>query len=196
MKKSRKFVMENNIALILLAHGSKDIKWKKPFVSIKDELQREGLFTKVDLAFFELDTPLLEDVVDEYQKKGLKKIKIEPLLLASGYHIQKDLPNRLKKLKLQFNNLDFTIGTALIDRGIISKAVASSIIDEHLKKKVHWLGDHGKAINSAEKIKVLDHGLDNILSDIKNFLETAILMGCSEKLTKQKIISNLQDIQS
>ena len=47
-----------------------------------------------------------------------------------------------------------------------------------------------------KKIKVLDHGLDNILSDIKNFLETAILMGCSEKLTKQKIISNLQDIQS
>ena len=188
--------MENNVALILLAHGSKDVNWKKPFVAIKNDLQRKHIFKKVDLAFFELDTPLLEDIVYEYEKRGFKTIKIEPLLLANGYHIQKDLPNRLEKLKLQFDNLDFTIGTALIDRGVISDAVTSSILNEYVAKKVQWFGTHGKRLDNLEEIKVLEKGLDNILSDIKNFLDEATLLGCSKKLTKQKIISNLQEIQS
>ena len=117
--------MENKTALILLAHGSRDKQWKKPFEKIKNEIKKECLFENVELAFFELDTPLLEDVVSEYRHKGYRKIKIEPLLLASGYHIQKDLPARLKKLKVQFSNLDFSTGAALIDREIVSNAISS-----------------------------------------------------------------------
>ena len=188
--------MENNTALILLAHGSRDTHWKKPFVKIKKEIQNQSLFKQVELAFFELDTPILEDVVVEFEEKGLKKIKIEPLLLASGYHIQKDLPGRLKKLKARFNNLNFITGTALIDREIVSNAIASSIINNHLSKKIQWFGFNGEAISCTEKIKVLDEGLGEILSDVNNFLDDAILMGCSQKLTKQKIITNLQTLQS
>ena len=188
--------MENNTALILLAHGSRDTHWKKPFVKIKKEIQNQSLFKQVELAFFELDTPILEDVVVEFEEKGLKKIKIEPLLLASGYHIQKDLPGRLKKLKARFNNLNFITGTALIDREIVSNAIASSIINNHLSKKIQWFGFNGEAISCTEKIKVLEEGLGEILSDVNNFLDDAILMGCSQKLTKQKIITNLQTLQS
>ena len=188
--------MENNTALILLAHGSRDAEWKKPFIKIKNEIKSQFLFKQVELAFFELDTPTLEDVVVEFEEKGLKKIKIEPLLLASGYHIQKDLPSRLKKLKIRFNNLSFITGTALIDREIVSNAISSSIINNHLSKKIQWFGFHGEAISCTEKIKVLEEGLGEILSDVKNFLDDAILMGCSQKLTKFKIMTNLQALKS
>jgi sirohydrochlorin cobaltochelatase len=196
MKELKNSVMKNNIALILLAHGSKDLQWKKPFVKIKNELQKEHIFRQIELAFFELDSPSLEDVVHEFEKKNYKTIKIEPLLLANGYHLQKDLPNRLKKLKLQFASLNFSVGTALIDQDLVSNAVASSIINNHLSNKIQWFGFQGESISCSEKIKVLEEGLDEILSDINNFLDDAILMGCSQKLTKQKIISNLQNLQS
>lgn len=188
--------MENKTALILLAHGSRDKQWKKPFEKIKNEIKKECLFENVELAFFELDTPLLEDVVSEYRYKGYRKIKIEPLLLASGYHIQKDLPARLKKLKMQFSNLDFTTGTALIDREMVSNSIAFSIINNQLSKKIQWFGFQGEAISCNEKIKVLEDGLDEILSDVTNFLDDAILMGCSQKLTKFKIMTNLQALKS
>ena len=152
--------MENKPALILLAHGSRDQQWKKPFEKIKIEIKKERLFESVELAFFELDAPLLEDVVSEFRDKGYRKIKIEPLLLASGYHIQKDLPARLKKLKMQFSNLDFTTGTALIDREMVSNSIAFSIINNQLSKKIQWFGFQGEAISCNEKIKVLEDGLD------------------------------------
>ena len=69
--------MENKPALILLAHGSRDQQWKKPFEKIKIEIKKERLFESVELAFFELDAPLLEDVVSEFRDKGYRKIKIE-----------------------------------------------------------------------------------------------------------------------
>ena len=188
--------MENKPALILLAHGSRDQQWKKPFEKIKIEIKKERLFESVELAFFELDAPLLEDVVSEFRDKGYRKIKIEPLLLASGYHIQKDLPARLKKLKMQFSNLDFTTGTALIDREMVSNSIAFSIIKNQLSKKIQWFGFQGEAISCNEKIKVLEDGLDEILSDVTNFLDDAILMGCSQKLTKFKIMTNLQALKS
>ena len=188
--------MENNTALILLAHGSSDSQWKKPFLKIKKEIQNQYLFKQVELAFFELDTPVLEDVVVEFEEQGYKKIKIAPLLLANGYHIQKDLPGRINKLKMRFSNLNFTTGSALIDRELVSTAIASSIVNDHLSKKVQWFGFHGEAISCTEKIKVLEEGLGEILSDVKNFLDDAILMGCSQELTKQKLISNLQNLQS
>lgn len=188
--------MDDKTALILLAHGSRDTRWKEPFVKIKNEIQKEHFFQQVELAFFELDSPLLEDVVTKFEKQGYREIKIEPLLLASGFHIQKDLPGRLKKLRIRFNKLNFTTGTALIERETVSSAIVSSIINNHLSKKIQWFGVQGEAISCTEKIKVLEDGLDEILSDINNFLDDAILMGCSQKLTKNKIIANLQMLHS
>ncbi len=188
--------MRNNTGLVLLAHGSKNDLWKKPFNQIKEELQKEHLFGKVQLAFFELDTPILEDVVCEFKNQGFTKIKIEPLLLAKGFHIQRDLPNRIKKIKSKFSNLEFIIGNALIDRKIVFDAISTSIINDHLSKKIQWFNPEGKAISCSEKIKVLEDGLDEIVSEVRNFLDDAVLMGCSQKLTKQKIISNLVNLQS
>ena len=188
--------MDDKTALILLAHGSTDTRWKEPFVKIKNEIQKEHFFQQVELAFFELDSPLLEDVVTKFEKQGYREIKIEPLLLASGFHIQKDLPGRLKKLRIRFSKLNFTTGTALIEREAVSNAIVSSIINNHLSKKIQWFGVQGEAISCTEKIKVLEDGLDEILSDINNFLDDAILMGCSQKLTKNKIIANLQMLHS
>ncbi len=188
--------MENNVALILLAHGSKNICWKKPFVKIQDELQKENIFKKVKLAFFELDIPLLEDVVEEFENCGFKKIKIEPLLLANGYHIQKDLPKRIKALESRFNKIKFITEKALIDRSTICDAVTSSIIDNHLSKKISWFDNKGKAISCSEKIKVLNDGFDEILSDVRNFLDDAVLLGCSQNLTKLKILKNIKSLSS
>ena len=39
-------VMDDKTALILLAHGSRDTRWKEPFVKIKNEIQKEHFFTR------------------------------------------------------------------------------------------------------------------------------------------------------
>ena len=57
----------------------------------ENELKKKWIFGPVRLAFFELEKPLIEDVVEELITE-VNWCLYEPLLLANGFHIKVDLP--------------------------------------------------------------------------------------------------------
>ncbi|OUW00609.1 MAG: hypothetical protein CBD16_06345 [Betaproteobacteria bacterium TMED156] len=126
--------MVSNSALILLAHGSKNLNWKKPFSKIRKKIESQRFFDKVELAFFELDTPLLEDVVIDVKQKNFLNIKIQPLILANGFHVEKDLPKRIVRLKEKYKNLNISVGVALINHEEICNAIVTSILNTNSRK--------------------------------------------------------------
>ena len=123
-----------NEALILLAHGSRDSSWSIPFKKIEVELKEKWSFGPVRLAFFELEKPLIEDVVEELRTYGQKKFHIEPLLLANGFHIKNDLPKRIKKLEGKYKDIFLSSGNALIDKSNIRNSICQSIINERFTR--------------------------------------------------------------
>ncbi len=120
----------DNEALILLAHGSKNSSWNIPFKKIENELKKKWIFGPVRLAFFELEKPLIEDVVEELITEGQLVFHIEPLLLANGFHIKVDLPRRLKKLETKYKDIFLSFGNALIDKPKIRNSICQDIIEE------------------------------------------------------------------
>ena len=94
------------LALILLAHGSKDPKWCKSFENLAVETCR-GM--SLQLAYMDLSQPSLFSVTEELAKNGTKKIKILPLFMSSGGHVDKEIPEQVKELKAKFPNIDFEI---------------------------------------------------------------------------------------
>ena len=115
------------LALILLAHGSKDPKWCKSFENLAvgagpaigpastrrlgetGEARQGRRDLHLQLAYMDLVEPSLFSVTKQLSNNGIKKIKILPLFMSSGGHIDKDIPKLVKELKVKFPSIDFEI---------------------------------------------------------------------------------------
>ena len=94
------------LALILLAHGSKDPKWGKSFENLA---VGAGPNLHLQLAYMDLVEPSLFSVTKQLSNNGIKKIKILPLFMSSGGHINKDIPKQIKNLKARFPKINFEL---------------------------------------------------------------------------------------
>ncbi|MFK4751551.1 sirohydrochlorin chelatase [Oceanobacter antarcticus] len=92
----------NSHATILLAHGSSDPNWVKPFEQlagqIRENLDQSG---RVELAYMELAEPSLEHQVAALSDDGMTHIDVLPLFFAAGRHLRKDVPLQLEALQRQ-----------------------------------------------------------------------------------------------
>ena len=78
--------------MILLAHGSRDPAWARPF----EQLARD---TGAMLAFMELATPTLPEAVDAAVAAGAVRVRVLPLFMARGAHVKRDIPAHVAVLK-------------------------------------------------------------------------------------------------
>ena len=131
-------------ALVLLAHGSRSANWTAPFERLCKQMQARWSNGPVCLAYFEHSTPSLEDVIGaliarldikasavERSAGGawvVRRIHIEPLLLAAGFHVQTDLPERMSALETKYPGLMLTAGTVLIEAPLIQQAILQNCL--------------------------------------------------------------------
>jgi sirohydrochlorin cobaltochelatase len=91
--------------LVLLAHGSKDPRWRVPFERIVDAVQWQSGKTKVRLAYMEFTEPTLMDVARECVGEQISNLRILPLFLSIGAHLATDVPEQVNQAKAQFRQL-------------------------------------------------------------------------------------------
>lgn len=84
-------------ALILLAHGSRDPRWRAPFDDMARTLASRHT-TPVHLAYMELCEPSLETRVAELHAAGIDRADILPLFFAAGRHLREDVPAQIAAL--------------------------------------------------------------------------------------------------
>jgi sirohydrochlorin cobaltochelatase len=92
--------------LVLLAHGSKDPRWRVPFERIVDAVQGQSGETEVRLAYMEFVKPTLMDVARECLGQQILRLKILPLFLSTGVHLATDVPGQVNQAKAQFPQLE------------------------------------------------------------------------------------------
>lgn len=85
-------------ALILLAHGSRDLHWRAPFDALAETLANRHT-TPVRLAYMELCEPSLETMVAELTAEGMTHADILPLFFAAGRHLREDVPGQIEALQ-------------------------------------------------------------------------------------------------
>ncbi len=86
---------------ILLAHGSRDPRWAKPFENLYDHVAT--LQRNVGLAYMELARPTVDEAVESAIAQGAKHIAVLPLFFAAGKHLREDLPKALDDLRQRLN---------------------------------------------------------------------------------------------
>ncbi len=86
-------------ALILFAHGARDARWAAPFERLRDMLRGQLQEVRVELAFLELMTPRLPQLVDELVAQGCADITVVPVFFGQGGHVLRDLPPMAEEIR-------------------------------------------------------------------------------------------------
>ena len=115
---------------ILLAHGSSNQDWCTTFEKMTEPACANR--KSVSIAYMELSTPSMDDIIRSAVATGFKNITIVPLFLAAGKHLKLDIPQKLDKLKGELN-FNYKLLPAIGEHPIISlaiKDIVSKIINE------------------------------------------------------------------
>jgi sirohydrochlorin cobaltochelatase len=95
--------------LVLVAHGSRDPRWRAPFESLIQAMQDElGANKPVKLAYMEMAEPDLQTVVKQAleAQPSLNTVVVWPMLMAAGAHFSTDIQEQTAALRHEFSGLN------------------------------------------------------------------------------------------
>jgi sirohydrochlorin cobaltochelatase len=110
--------------IVLVAHGSRDPEWSRPFERIAASLARKLPAVSVALAYLEHGASLDETATALFAK-GVSSIRVVPLFLGQGGHVKEDLP-RLVAQSMR-PGLILTVDQAIGEQSRVIEAIASAI---------------------------------------------------------------------
>jgi len=85
-------------ALILVAHGARDPRWRETFDRL-ETLVRTRHHGPLALAFLEHMAPGLADAARAVADAGASRAVVVPLFLGTGGHLRRDLPVQLAEAR-------------------------------------------------------------------------------------------------
>lgn len=111
-------------ALILFAHGARDLAWAEPFKRLQAQVQARRPDARVELAFLELMEPRLPELVPRLVAQGCRDICIVPVFLAQGGHVLRDLPAMVGQLRTAYPEAALTVAAEVGEDAGVQEAIA------------------------------------------------------------------------
>ena len=95
--------------IVLLAHGSRDERWREPIEAVAARVLRDHPQARVVCAYMELAAPDLHAAAAGLIASGATAIRVVPLFLGMGKHAREDLPLQLQALQEAWPDTDFSL---------------------------------------------------------------------------------------
>ena len=95
--------------LILVAHGSRDSRWRTSVEETVSLLQSEVGADRVRLAYMECAPPTLAEVTAEAVGSGASSIRVLPLFLAAEGHVERHVRPLVDELRDLHGAVDITL---------------------------------------------------------------------------------------
>jgi sirohydrochlorin cobaltochelatase len=111
-------------ALVLFAHGARAAAWAAPFERLRDLAQPRMPEVRVALAFLELMTPRLPELVAELTAGGVTQITVVPVFLGQGGHVLRDLPLMVEQLRIDYPQVTIDVVEAAGENAAVLNALA------------------------------------------------------------------------
>ncbi|NIM51965.1 MAG: cobalamin biosynthesis protein CbiX [Gemmatimonadales bacterium] len=116
--------------LILVAHGSRDPKWRASVESMADSLQAAVGPDKVRLAYMDHTPPALDEVVSEAVQRGVARVRVLPLFLADEGHVDRDIRPIVDRLRETHQSAEIELLPALAQHGTFKEFLAKLALEE------------------------------------------------------------------
>ena len=92
-------MQEHAPGIVLLAHGSRDARWRDPVEAVARRVAERAPGALVRCAYLELSQPDLRSAMAELVAAGAGSVRVVPLFLGMGKHLREDLPGLLDELR-------------------------------------------------------------------------------------------------
>ena len=92
-------MQERAPGIVLLAHGSRDARWREPVEAVARRVTEHAPGALVRCAYLELSQPDLPSAMAELLAAGAGSVRVVPLFLGMGKHLREDLPRLLDELR-------------------------------------------------------------------------------------------------
>ncbi len=99
--------------ILLLAHGSRDARWREPVEAVMRRIRSQDAAVQVACAYLEFVAPDLPGAARTLIDSGACSIRVVPLFLGMGKHVREDLPRLLDALRDAHPLIDFSLATAV-----------------------------------------------------------------------------------
>jgi sirohydrochlorin cobaltochelatase len=110
-------------AVILFAHGARELEWARPLEAVRESLRADGM--RVELAFLEIMSPTLEAAAARLASEGFATVVVVPLFLAQGKHLKRELPEMVERIRKHHPKTEFRVSPALGEAPEIVAAIAA-----------------------------------------------------------------------
>ncbi|MFC9476414.1 sirohydrochlorin chelatase [Nocardia sp. NPDC056952] len=114
-------------ALIAVAHGSRDPRSAATMAAVVADVAAARPDIPVRLAFLDLSTPTVDEVVDDLAAQGHTDVIVVPLLLGNAFHARVDLPALLAEAGRRHPRLRLTQAAVLGPDPLLMAAVADRV---------------------------------------------------------------------
>ncbi|MFS2007404.1 sirohydrochlorin chelatase [Duganella sp. CT11-25] len=111
-------------SLVLFAHGARAASWAAPFERLRDLTQARTPDVRVALAFLELMTPRLPELVAELSADGVTEVTVVPVFLGQGGHVLRDLPLMIDQLRLDYPQTAINVVEAAGENAAVLNALS------------------------------------------------------------------------
>jgi sirohydrochlorin cobaltochelatase len=111
-------------ALVLFAHGARAASWAAPFERLRDLTRAREPQVRVELAFLELMTPRLPELVAALTADGVDDITVVPVFLGQGGHVLRDLPLILDEQRALYPQVSIKVVEAAGENPEVLKALS------------------------------------------------------------------------
>lgn len=95
--------------LILIAHGSRDSRWRASIEQLAHSLQDRTAGRPVRLAYMECSQPTLQEVVDEAVEQRCATIHVLPLFLADQGHVERNIVPEVGRLQQAYDETEIRL---------------------------------------------------------------------------------------
>jgi len=105
--------MSKRRGIVLLAHGSREVRWREPIEAVARRIVELQPATLVQCAYLELSTPDLPAAASALAEAGVGSIDVVPLFLGMGKHLRDDLPGLIEWLRAANPDITVTLRPAI-----------------------------------------------------------------------------------
>ena len=101
------------LALLLIAHGSRNAEANDDLFMLAEELRQTGPYALVEASFLEIAEPTIADAGLRCVERGADCVILLPYFLSAGVHVRRDLQNHRDQLAAAYPAVEFTLAEPL-----------------------------------------------------------------------------------
>jgi len=99
--------------LLVMTHGSRSRDYGLEFDSLLDDIRKRNLYDDVRGCYLQFQEPSLPDAVEMLGRDGFEHVILVPYFLFQGFHIQRDIPEMLRRCEGNYPSMSFSLAAPL-----------------------------------------------------------------------------------